>query len=91
MPPCRVIEYQSKDMDRFSIQCGVSTMPPDTVVACSGASSGLPAWSSTDLEAGAARRIGLGLGADQDGREQFADARGADVRRQGGAQLDVLD
>ena len=23
MPPCRVIEYQSKDMDRFSIQCGV--------------------------------------------------------------------
>src|ERR1700760_2584942 len=43
MPPCRVIEYQSKDMDRFSIQCGVRTIPPDTVVACSGTSSGLPA------------------------------------------------
>src|SRR5205085_1662270 len=26
-------------------QCGVKTMPPDTVVACSGTSSGLPAWS----------------------------------------------
>src|ERR1044072_8086036 len=45
MPPCRVIEYQSKDICRFSIQCGVKTIPPDTVVACSGCSRGLPAWS----------------------------------------------
>jgi len=43
MPLCRVIEYQSNDMDRFSIQCGVSTTPPETVSACSGTSRGLPA------------------------------------------------
>src|SRR3954466_16090727 len=52
MPPCKVIEYQSKDMDRFSIQCGVSTMPPDTVVACSGTRLLLPAAPKWTLNEG---------------------------------------
>ena len=54
------------------------------------AGAGYQRLELADLEVGAARRIGLGLGADQDGREQFANARSANVRRQGGAKLDVL-
>ena len=36
------IEYQSAEIVRPSIQCGVSTTPPDTVVAISGVRAGLP-------------------------------------------------
>src|SRR3569833_1733361 len=44
--PLMLMEYQSSERDRPSIQCGVSTMPPDTVVDASGCWLGLLSVSS---------------------------------------------